>query len=126
MPDFQLPLSCDVNQMINPWTWSARLFGSQVGLINVNLGKSSDPVLEQRIIDDVGTYGRQIGQLGDALRVLIDHVELGRLKPHEERALKALKFQLDEIDRLKARRSEESRAVHARPNGSSREIPATS
>jgi hypothetical protein len=126
MPDFQLPLSGDVNQMINPWTWSARLFGSQVGLINVNLGKSSDPVLEQRIIDDVGTYGRQIGQLGDALRVLIDHVELGRLKPHEERALNALKFQLDEIDRLKARRSEESRAEHVRRNGSAREIPATS
>jgi len=95
-------------------------------LINVNLGKSSDPTLEQRIIDDVGTYGRQIGQLGDALRVLIDHVELGRLKPHEERALNALKFQLDEIDRLKARRSEESRAVHVRPNVSAQEIPRTS
>jgi hypothetical protein len=125
MPDFRLPLSGDVSQMINPWTWSARLFGSQVGLINVNLGKSSDPTLEQRIIDDVGTYGRQIGQLGDALRVLIDHVELGRLKPHEERALTALKYQLDEIGRLKARRTEETRVVPARPGVASQEMSTT-
>jgi hypothetical protein len=68
------------------------------------LGKSSDPALEEQILNDVGSYGRQIGQIGDALRVLIAHVRLDDLKPEEERAVKALQYQLDEVDRLKAKR----------------------
>src|SRR5208337_379401 len=57
------------------------------------LGKSSDPELEEQIINDVGSYGRQLGQIGDALRVLAAHVKLEDLKPEEERALKALQYQ---------------------------------
>lgn len=108
MPDFRLPLSGDVSQTINPWNWFFRSVGSQFGLINISLGKSSDPVLEHQILNDVGSYGRQIGQIGDALRVLIDHVPLSGLKPEEQRAIKALQYQLDEIDRLKAKRSIEA------------------
>jgi len=111
MPNFRLPLSGDVNQAINPWTWFFRTVGNQLGLININLGKSSDPVLEERILEDVGSYGRQIGQIGDALRVLADHIKLDGLKPEEERALNALQYQLDEVDRLKIRRSAEVRAT---------------
>jgi hypothetical protein len=110
-PNFRLPLSGDVTQAINPWTWFFRTVGSQFGLININLGKSSDPVLEEQILNDVGSYGRQIGQIGDALRVLLDHVKLDGLKPQEERALKALRYQLDEVDRLKSKRLDQVRAV---------------
>ena len=92
--------------------WFFRTVGSQFGLININLGKSSDPVLEEQILNDVGSYGRQIGQIGDALRVLVDHVKLDGLKPEEERALKALRYQLDEVDRLKSKR-DQVRAVGA-------------
>ncbi len=111
MPNFRLPLSGDVTQAINPWTWFFRTVGSQFGLININLGKSSDPVLEEQILNDVGSYGRQIGQIGDALRALVDHVKLDGLKPEEERALKALRYQLDEVDRLKSKRLDQVRAV---------------
>jgi len=104
MPSFRLPLSGDVTQAINPWNWFFRTVGNQLGLININLGKSSDPGLEQQILDDVGSYGRQIGQIGDALRVLIAHVKLEDLKPEEKRALQALQYQLDEVDRLKSKR----------------------
>ena len=104
MPNFRLPLSGDVTQTINPWNWFFRTVGSQLGLININLGKSSDPALEEQILNDVGSYGRQIGQIGDALRVLIAHVKLNDLKPEEERAVKALLYQLDEVDRLKTKR----------------------
>jgi hypothetical protein len=38
-------------------------------------------------------------------------VKLDGLKPEEERALNALQYQLDEIDRLKSRRSVEGRAT---------------
>jgi hypothetical protein len=105
MPELRLPLSGDVSQTINPWNWIFRSIGSQFGLINISLGKSSDPALEQQILSDVGSYGRQIGQLGDALRVLIDHIQLKDLKPEEQRALQALQYQLAEIDRLKAKRA---------------------
>ena len=105
MPALRLPLSGDVTQSINPWTWFFRTVGSQLGLVNINLGRSSDPDLEQEILDDVGTYGKQLGQIGDALRVLLKYNTPERLEPDERRALNALQCQLDEIDRLKARRA---------------------
>jgi hypothetical protein len=105
MPTFRLPLSGDVTQTINPWTWFQKFVGNQFGLININLGKSSDPDLEEQILNDVGSYGRQIGQLGDAVRVLIQHVTLDHLPPDQQRAINALQYQLNEIDRLKAKRT---------------------
>ena len=104
MPNLMLPLSGDVTQAINPWTWFVRSVGGQFGLININLGKSSDPVLEQQILDDVGTYGRQLGQIGDALAVLLRHVKLADLSPDEVQAIEAFQLQLAQIERLKAKR----------------------
>jgi hypothetical protein len=77
----------------------------------VSPGSFSDPVLEEQILNDVGSYGRQIGQIGDALRVLVNHIKLDRLKSEEERALKALRYQLDEVDRLKSKRLDQVPAV---------------
>ncbi len=99
-----MPLSGNVDQIIDPWTLMLRMVGNQFGLININLGKSSDPELEKEILQDVGTYGKQLGQIGDALRVLIDHVKLDDLTREEKRAIAAVMFQLEEIDRLKAKR----------------------
>jgi len=96
--------SGNVDQVIDPWTLMLRMVGNQFGLININLGKSSDPDLEKEIIQDVGTYGKQLGQIGDALQVLINHVKLDKLTIDEKRAILALQFQLSEIDRLKAKR----------------------
>jgi len=99
-----MPLSGNVNQVIDPWTFMLRMIGNQFGLININLGKSSDPDLEKEILQDVGTYGKQLGQLGDALRVLIDHAKLDDFTPAEKQAIAAARYQLDEIDRLKTKR----------------------
>ena len=99
-----MPLSGNVDQVIDPWTFMLRMVGSQFGLININLGKSSDPDLEKEILQDVGTYGKQLGQLGDALRALIDHAKLDEFTSAEKRAINAALYQLDEIDRLKAKR----------------------
>jgi hypothetical protein len=101
MPNLQLPLSGDVTQAINPWNWFLRAAVSQFGLININLGRTSDPELEERILNDVGTYGRQLGQMGDALGVLLKHVKLDDLTPDEQRAIKAFEYQLEEIARIK-------------------------
>ena len=63
MPDFKLPLSGNVAQTINPWTVFFNPIGSQVGLVNVNLGNSSNPAVEEQVISDVASYGKQLGRL---------------------------------------------------------------
>jgi hypothetical protein len=113
MSEFRLPLSGDVSRTINPWTWFCRSVGGQFGLININLGKSPDPVLEERIRADAGTSGRQIGQIGDVLRVFMTHIQLDGLTAADRRVSRALEFQPDEIDRLKAKRRGETRPAAA-------------
>lgn len=102
MPTFKLPLSGDVVQAINPWNWFSE--GGQFGFVNINLGKSADPPLEERILDDVGSYGRQLGRMGDVLQVLLDHVKLERLDARECAAVEDFRLQLAQVERLKAQR----------------------
>lgn len=101
MANFYLPLSGSVQQDINPWSWVTRIASGQIGLVNINLGKSSDPALERRILDDVGSYGRQIGQLGDALEAVLEHLPTHDWSPKGQEAVRAFRFQLDEVRRLK-------------------------
>lgn len=102
MTAFKLPLSGNVSQLISPWTnWFSN---SQVGLININLGQSSAPEVEQEILEDVGSYGRQLGRIGDALAVLITHFHPEQpLDPKEEKAIRALRAMLDQIGDIKER-----------------------
>lgn len=104
MPEFRLPLSGDVVQAINPWNWVFRPQGAQVGLVNVYMGHAGDPVVEQKILDDVGTYGRQLGRIGDALAVIIKHMDKSSLTDEEHRALRTLTLQLEHIDAIKEER----------------------
>ena len=101
MPDFKLPLSGDVSKAINPWNWFFDPVGSQTGLINVRIGASADPQTEREVLDKVGSYGRQLGRIGDALRVLVKRVPKKKLKKRERNALRALIAQLDAIDEVK-------------------------
>lgn len=104
MPQFKLPLSGDVTQTINPWNWFFRFAGGQFGLVNINLGKSADPELEQEILEDVGSYGRQLGRIGEALEVLLRHVPEENLDAKEREALEDFRLQMAQVKRLKARR----------------------
>ena len=104
-PDMRGPFSGNVDQTINPWTWFFRGV-SQFGLININLGKSADPDLEQTVLDEVGSYGRQIGQISDALDVLLRHVPLENLSKHERDALTDFRLQLEQVNRLKEKRGQ--------------------
>ena len=100
MPDFKLPLSGDVSQTINPWTVLFNPVGSQFGLINITLGQSSAPEVEKDVLSDVGTYGKQIGQIGDALLVLIERMPED-LHLDREPAIAALKKMLHQIADVK-------------------------
>jgi len=95
MPEFRLPLSGNVTQTINPWNWAFN------PTYNISLGTSSDPEAEQRILEDVGSYGKQLGRIGDALRVLLAHVKLQGLSQADDDAIKRLIEQLDSVDRTK-------------------------
>lgn len=87
-------------QAINPWNVSQT---GQFGLINIELGQSPRPEIEGRILEEVGSYGRQLGRIGDALAVILDQMPLKGLKAKERRAIDALRGQLEAIRSVKAR-----------------------
>ena len=104
MPVFRLPLSGNVTQSINPWNWLFNPVGSQVGLVNIELGQSSNPAVEEEVLSDVASYGKQLGRIEDALLVLLAHFRPERpLAAEEEAAIGALKAMAEEIAAVKAK-----------------------
>lgn len=109
MPDFKLPLSGNVTQTINPWTVFFNPIGSQIGLFNVNLGNSSNPAVEEQVISDVASYGKQLGRIEDALVVLLAHFRPKRaLTKAENKTILDLKRMIEDIADVKARHSAEN------------------
>jgi len=102
MPVFKLPLSGDVTQSISPTTWWMSPIGSQFGLININMGQSSNPQVEEDVLTDVASYGKQLGQMQDAMAVLIEYLPQN-LKPHDQKAIDAFKELLQGVAKVKAR-----------------------
>ena len=108
MPNFRLPLSGNVMQTINPWTAFFNPVGSQLGLININLGNSSNPAVEEQVISDVASYGKQLGRIEDVLIVLLTHFRPKRaLTKAENKAIHDLKRMIEDIADVKARHSAE-------------------
>jgi hypothetical protein len=108
MPDFKLPLSGNVTQTINPWTVFFNPIASQVGLVNVNLGNSSNPAVEEQVISDVASYGKQLGRIEDVLVVLLTHFRPKRaLTKAENKAILDLKRMIEDIGDVKKRHSAE-------------------
>ena len=100
---FQISLAPDqLWQAINPIT--AYQQGAQFGLINIDLGNAGESDLERKLLDKVGSYGRQLGRIGDALEVILRHVKFGDLKPEEQDALDILKGQFASVRQVKAER----------------------
>jgi hypothetical protein len=59
------PLGGDVTQWIRT-SWIKSL-SDQTGFININNVRAGDPEAERRIIEDVASYGRQLGRIMEAL-----------------------------------------------------------
>jgi hypothetical protein len=96
---FKLPLSGDVVQWINPVTWFAS--GNQIST-NVYIGESSSPETEAEILDRVGTYGRQLGQITDAMIVLLRHLpDRESLMRKESDVIKAFEKMANDIADIK-------------------------
>jgi hypothetical protein len=104
MPVFRLPLSGNVTQSINPWTWMFNPVGSQVGLVNIELGQSSNPAVEEEVLSDVASYGKQLGRIEDALLVLLAHFHPEReLTVDEQKALSDLKAIATDVAAVKTK-----------------------
>ncbi len=73
------PFGGDVTQFFSIFSNWFRSVG-QIGFINIDLGRTSKPELERSILDEVGSYGRQIGWISEALDVLITQADLDRTK----------------------------------------------
>jgi len=88
-PYFQFP-SGNVSQ--NGWLDHLSWFSP-----TINVGASADPQLEVRITRELGSYGRQLGTILDAVEVLRRHAKLDTAAlPPEDRA------KLEKLDRLHA------------------------
>jgi hypothetical protein len=82
---FRLPLSGDVNQRITaPWFSPA---------LTVNY--AGDPVIEDRVVTEVASYGRQIGWLTEIALALAEK------KPAPEKTLRRLEKAAHDIDAIK-------------------------
>jgi hypothetical protein len=104
------PLSGDVEQLIkmilslNPV--------SQMGFININQMESTDSELEQRIVKEVASYGRQLGRVVDALEVLCKKVELDKLDKDDQEALTDFLGMAESIQKVKdGHKSDAGRSV---------------
>jgi hypothetical protein len=97
MSIFKLPLSGDVAQWINPITswWSGNK-------ISIDLGESGSPEAEAEILRRIGTYGRQLGKITDAMIVLLRHLpDRGSLPADELKAIRAFERMVDDIADIK-------------------------
>ena len=98
------PFSGGVAQNILPWNWFNNFVGNRFSWFTVNLGRSSAPDVEAEILDEVGSYGRQLGRIGEVLEVLVNKLPHDSLTPDERAAVEDFSAQMREIKRIKEKR----------------------
>ena len=92
METVYLPLQmapANLNQPILP-NWSFNLF-------NVNMGASTNAAIEQEALQTVGSYGKQIGHLAEALEVIIGKLKLLESKDLSQPDKDALRIFLGDV-----------------------------
>lgn len=100
MESVYLPLQwapSTLNQPILPG-WSFNLF-------NVNVGASSNAAVEQQALETVGSYGKQIGHLAEALELIIGKLNLfesSELTNAEKDTLRVFLGDVSAIRKIKA------------------------
>ena len=104
MSIFRMPLSGSVTQSILPWTWLFNPVAHQIGLVNIDLGESAAPAVEEEVLNEVASYGRQLGRIEEALVVLLDTYQPSReLSEKEGKSIAALRSMVKEIAAVKKR-----------------------
>jgi len=112
---FQVRLAPDqLWQAINPWF--ANSSGDQFGLVNITLGQGNEKV-ERDILAKVGSYGRQIGHLAEALEVVIGLLKdiaperMASLDQHQKDSLAVALGDVAEVRQIKDKEAHRGRAA---------------
>ncbi|MFT3736654.1 MAG: hypothetical protein QM776_16830 [Rhodocyclaceae bacterium] len=100
MQTVYMPLQLAPNNLQQPIlsNWSFNLF-------NVNLGTSTNAAVEQEVLQNVGSYGKQLGHLAEALELVIDKLQLldsAKLSQDEKDTLQVFLGDLSNIRKIKA------------------------
>jgi hypothetical protein len=89
-------------QMINPSYW-LNSGTDQIGLINISGAASSKPEVEADIIENVATYGRQLGRMTDLLKVMLKHQHADAWRDTDKEAVDAFESMTAKIAAVKSR-----------------------
>ena len=91
-----------LNQPILPnWSFSA---------FSVNLGASSDATIEHDVLEDVGSYGKQIGHLAEAMEVVIKRLKLLEARDLTQEDRDALQVFLGDVSAIRKIKSARRRS----------------
>lgn len=103
MADFYRPVTYTVNYPSGDVSqWFDILSGNDLSFIKVNMGRSANTDVEDAVLSEVGSYGRQLGRIGEALEVLIEHFDPKRpLTKDEQIALDDFRAMLRDIAGVK-------------------------
>ncbi|MGE5391198.1 MAG: hypothetical protein ACM3PE_09075 [Deltaproteobacteria bacterium] len=88
-----LPFSGDVTQ---PWSW---LY--QFAPITINQMKTENPTLEKKIVNEVASYGKQLGKMMEAVQILVKQMDSSRLTSDEKMLLDSFSRMANEITAIK-------------------------
>lgn len=95
------PLSGAVTQSINPWDFWIKSFSSQMGFINIRNVTSSDYRIEQEVVENVASYGKQPGKINDVLMTIIDNPGLKNLDQGQAQSIDDFRETVSEIEQVK-------------------------
>lgn len=101
MANVYMPLQLAPSSLTQPIlpNWSFNLF-------SVNLGATSNAKVEQQALEQVGSYGKQIGHLAEALEVIIQRLHLlesKELSQDDRDALQVLLGDVAAVRKIKSR-----------------------
>ena len=97
----KLPLSGDVSQIINPWTLWLKSLNQQLGFINITNVKSGNWEKEKEIIEEVASYGRQLGWIIEVLDLVISRLKFNNLTEEERTTLRQFSELIKRIEEVK-------------------------
>jgi hypothetical protein len=107
MARYKMPFSGDVTQAFRMFTQTFSSVGSQFGFINIYNARSSAPDVEADVLEDVGSYGKQLGQIGDVMAILMARLPADTLSADERKAIVKLQIMLDDIAAIKKQHGRE-------------------
>ena len=115
MANVYMPLQWAPSSLTQPIlpNWSFNLF-------SVNLGATSNAEVEQQALEQVGSYGKQIGHLAEALEVIIQRLQLlesKQLSRDDKDALQVLLGDVAAVRKIKSRHEQSAPTRAAEPLG---------